>query len=100
MIRRYGEQQLVDFAGKVGAITRRRNQTALGIDTDGNGNAAASLRAPVGVANDFAARQAAVDGEISLQPFRKCFPCASPGDFDCVTPVGIAQAHKGEVEVQ
>jgi hypothetical protein len=40
MIGRHGEQQLVDFAGKVGAITRRGNQTEPGIDADGHDNAA------------------------------------------------------------
>src|SRR5205823_10698278 len=41
MIRRYGEQQLVNFGRKVGVITRRRNQTALGINADGDDNTAA-----------------------------------------------------------
>jgi hypothetical protein len=31
----HGEQQLVDFARKVGAITRRGKQTDFGIDADG-----------------------------------------------------------------
>jgi hypothetical protein len=65
MIGGHGEQQLVDFAGKVGAIAGRRNQTALGIDADGNDDAAAALRAVASVANDFPARQAAALGEIS-----------------------------------
>src|SRR5216683_6435073 len=34
MIRRHGKQQLVNFGGKVGAITRRSDQTALGSDAD------------------------------------------------------------------
>ena len=96
----HGEQQLVDFGRKIGAITRRRNQTSLGIDADGNDDAAAALRAAASVANDFPARQAAVDREILPQPFRKCLPCASPCDFDRGTPAGIAQTHKSEVEVQ
>src|SRR5258708_10522985 len=77
-----GEEQLVDFAGKVGAITRRRNHTALGIDVDGNDDAAASLRAAANIAYDFPARQAAVGAEVLLQPTRKCLPCASTRDFD------------------
>jgi hypothetical protein len=100
MVRRHGEQQLVDFAGKVRVMTRRCNQTALGIDADGNDNAAASLRATTDVANDFPARQAVIVGKILLQPFRKRVPCASSRDFDSGTPVGIAQTHKSEVEVQ
>ena len=91
---------LVNFGRKVGAITRRRNQTALGSDADGDDNAAAALRATSNVANDFPARQVAVDGEMMLQPFRKCLPCGSPRDFDRGTPVGITQTHKSEVEVQ
>src|SRR6266566_7004655 len=43
MIRGYGEQQLVNFGGKVGAITRRRNQTAFGSDADGDDYTAAAL---------------------------------------------------------
>src|SRR6202030_3008041 len=72
----------------------------LGIDADGNDNTAASLRATTNIANDFAARQAAVDSEMILQPFQKCWPCASPRDFDRGASVGIAQTHKSEVEVQ
>jgi hypothetical protein len=100
MIRGHGEQQLVNFGRKVGVITCRRNQTALGIDADGNDNTAASLRATTNIANDFAARQAAIDSEMILQPFQKCWPCASPRDFDRGASVGIAQTHKSEVEVQ
>ena len=95
-----GEQQLVDFGRKVGAITGRGNHTALGIDADGNDDAAAALRAAANLADDFPTRQPGVDGEIFLQPFRKCLPCASPRDFDRGAPVGIAQTHKSEVEVQ
>ncbi len=100
MIRGYGEQQLVNLGGKVGVITGRRNQTALGIDADRDDNTAAFLRAIANVANDFPARQTAVDGEMILQPFRKRLPCASPRDFDRGTSGGIAQTHKSEVEVQ
>src|SRR6266478_2583102 len=100
MIRGHGEQQLVNFGGKVGAITRRRNQTAFGSDADGDDYTAAALRATGDVANDFPVRQAAVDGEMTLQPFRECLPCASPRDFDRCAPVGITQTHKSEVEVQ
>ena len=78
MVGGHGEQQLIDFGGKVGAITGRSNQTTLGIDADGNDNAAASLRATADVTNDFPARQAAVDGEMMLQPFRKCAPMRFP----------------------
>jgi len=53
MIRRYRKQQLVNLGGKVGATTRRRNQTVLGIDTDRDDNTAASLRTTANVANDF-----------------------------------------------
>src|SRR5437763_3397083 len=100
MIGGHGEQQLIDFGGKVNAITRSSNQTALGIDADGDDNAAASRRATVDVANDFATRQEAVEGDILLQPFRKFAPSASPRDFDRGTAVGIAQTHKNEVEIQ
>src|ERR1700730_9561315 len=100
MIRGHRKQQLVNLGWKVGAITRRRNQTALGSDADGDDDAAAALRAIANVANDFPARQAAVDGEMILQPFRKCWPCGSPRDFYRGTAVGIAQTHKSKVEVQ
>src|SRR5258708_7017531 len=70
MIRGHGEQQLVNFGGKVGVITCRRNQTALGSDADGDDNTAAALGATDNVANDFPVRQAAIDGEMTLQPFR------------------------------
>src|SRR6267154_5266177 len=43
MIRRHGKQQLVNLGRKVGVITCRRNQTTLGIDTDGDDNSAALL---------------------------------------------------------
>src|SRR6267142_5280141 len=100
VIRRHGKQQLVNLGRKLGVITRRRNQTALGSDADGDDNTAALLRATANVANDFPVRQAAVDGEMTLQPFRECLPCASPRDFDRGAPVGITQTHKNEVEVQ
>jgi hypothetical protein len=100
MIRGHGEQQLVNFGRKVGAITRRRDQTALGIDADGDDNTPALLRATANIANDFPARQAVIDGEMILQPFRKCLPRASPRDFDRGAPVGIAQTHKSEIEAQ
>jgi hypothetical protein len=45
VISRHGEQQLVDLAGKVAAITRRANQTEPGIDADGHDNAASRPRA-------------------------------------------------------
>src|SRR6266853_6490824 len=60
MIRGHGEQQLVNFGRKVGAITRRRNQTALGSDADGDDNAAAALLATADVVDDFSVRQAPV----------------------------------------
>ena len=100
MIRSYGEQQLIDLGRKVGVITCRRNQTPLGTDADRDDNTAAFLRATANVVNDFPARQAAIDREMILQPFRKFLPCASPRDFDRGAPVGIAQTHKREVEVQ
>ncbi len=100
MIRCYGKQQLVNLRRKLGVITCGRNQTALGSDADGDDNTAALLRATANVTNDFPARQAAIDGEMTLQPFRKCLPCASPRDFDRTAPIGIAQTHKSEVEVQ
>src|SRR3984893_7433953 len=100
MIRRHGKQQLVNLGRKLGVITCRRNQTALGSDADGDDNTAALLRATANVANDFPVRQAAVEGEMTLQPFRECLPCASPRDFDRGAPVGITQTHKNEVEVQ
>ena len=72
MMRCRGEQQLVIFAGKVGAIARRRDQTALGIDANRNDNTAISPHTAADVANDFPVRQAVIDDEILLQPFRKC----------------------------
>ena len=98
VISRHGEQQLVDFARKVGTIARRRDQTAFGIDADGNDNAATFLRAIADVANDLPARQAAALGEVVLQPFRKSRPCAALRDLDRGLRAGIAQAHKGEVK--
>src|SRR6266446_6418196 len=100
MIGGHGEQHLVNFSRKVGAITRRRNQTPLGIDANGDDNTAALLRATANVANDFAVRQAAVDSEMVPQPFRECWPGASPCNFDRGAHARITQTHKGEVEVQ
>src|SRR5260370_7445173 len=54
MIGGHGEQHLVNFGRKVGAITRRSNQTALGIDANGDYNPAALLCATANVANDLA----------------------------------------------
>src|SRR6266566_1320907 len=100
VIRGYGEQQLVDFGGKIGVITRRSNQTPLGSNADGNDNTAALPCAAANVANDFAARQTAINGEMTPQPFRECLPCASPRDFNRGTPARITQPHKSKVEVQ
>jgi hypothetical protein len=100
MIRSYGEQQLVNFSGKISVITRRRNQAALGSDADRNDNTAALLCAAADVADDFTARQAIIDSETGLQPLRECVPCAPPRDFDRSAPRWITQTHKGEVEVQ
>ena len=100
VICRYGEQQLVNFAGKGGVIARRRNQASLGSNADRNDNTAALLRAGTNVADDFTVRYVAIDGEMRLQPFRECLPRASPRDFDRRTPAWITQTHKGEVEVQ
>jgi hypothetical protein len=53
VICRHRQQQLIDLVGKVGATARGSNQTALRMDADGNDNAAAWLRAPANVGNDF-----------------------------------------------
>src|ERR1700687_3992278 len=98
MICGHREHQLVNFARKVGAITCCRNQTTLGIHSDGDYNTAALPRATADIMNDFPVRQAAVDGEVTLQPFRECLPSISPRDFDRGAAVGIAQTHKSEVE--
>jgi hypothetical protein len=95
-----GQQQSVNFAGKAGAIARRRNQTALAIKTDGNDNTATSLRAIADARNDFRARQTGVLGDIRLQPVQKRWPCVSAHDFDCGATIGIAQMNEGEVDVQ
>src|SRR5580700_1468348 len=50
-IRSQAEQELVDLRGKAHAITGRDNDTALGIDTDGNGNTAAGPGTAVDVGN-------------------------------------------------
>ncbi len=71
VICRHGQQQLVDLVGEVGATARGSNQTAPGTDTDGNDNAAARLRAPANVGNDFPIRNPADDSEVTLEPFRK-----------------------------
>ena len=97
---RHRKQQLVSLGRKVGAITCRRDQTALGVDADGDDNTATLLRAIANIANDFPVRQAVIDGEMTLQPFRKGWPCVSPRDFDRGAPVGVTQTHKSEVEVQ
>ena len=81
-------------------MTRRCNQPPLGSNTDGDNDTAAFLHAIADVADDFTVRYAAIDGEMTLQPFRECWPRASPRDFDRSAPVGIAQTHKREVEVQ
>ncbi len=100
MVRGHGEQQLVNFGWKVGAITRRRNQPAFGINAHWEDNTAASLRAIINIADDFSARQAAVDREMVPQPLGERLPRVSPRNFDCSTPAGIAQTHKSEVKVQ
>ena len=100
VIRRHGKQQLVDLGGKVGAIAHRSDQTALGIDPDGNDNTAARPRAAANVGNDFLTRKLADGGEVAFEPFRKCLPCVPPRDFDCGAPVGVAQTHKSEIQVQ
>ena len=100
VISRHREQQLVDFARKVRAITRSCNQASFGVDANRDDDAATSLRVTTEVANGFPARQATVVGKLLLQPFRKCRPSASSCDFNCGAPVGIAQPHKCEVETQ
>jgi hypothetical protein len=96
----HGEQQVVDFAGKVGAITRRGNQTNFGIDTDRKDNAATRPRAIADAWNTFAAQEATAFGEVGLQPFQKPWPRFSARNFDGGTAIGIAQTHEGAVQVQ
>src|SRR3989441_11167736 len=100
MIRSHGKQQLVDLGREVGAITRRSDEAALGIDTDGNDNALAWRHADANVGNDFLARTLADAGEVMFEPFRKCFPGVPRRGFDCGTAGGIAQTHKSEIEAQ
>src|SRR5207253_6327287 len=92
VVRSHRNQELVDLGGKVGPTTRRGDQTALGVDTDGNDETPASLRPVANFGNDLLARQPAEDGEVPLQPFGKPLPCVSPRQFDCGTTRGIAQA--------
>src|SRR5262245_2765212 len=99
VIRSHRKQQLVNLGGKVGAITRRSYQTALGIYTDGNDNTAAWLHA-ANVGNDFLTRKLPEDGKVMLQPFGKSYPSIPPRHVDGSTAVGIAQANEGEIEVQ
>ena len=52
-IRSQAEQELVDLCGKADATAGRDNDTALGVDTDGNGNTAAGPGTAVDVRNDL-----------------------------------------------
>jgi hypothetical protein len=53
VIRGDGKQHQVNLGRKVGATAGRRNETALGIDTDGNDSGAAWLHAAADVRNDL-----------------------------------------------
>src|SRR6202158_5997440 len=94
-----GKEQLVNLARKVGASGRRSDQASLGIEANGNDDTAAWLRAAK-VGNDFLTRKLADNAWVSLQPFGECFPCVPSHHFDCAAPFGIAQTHKGEIQLQ
>src|ERR1700674_4952320 len=95
----HGKEQLVNLARKVGASGRRSDQASLGIEANGNDDTAAWLRAAK-VGNDFLTRKLPDNAWVSLQPFGECFPCVPPHHFDCAAPSGIAQTHKGEIQLQ
>src|SRR5712672_3467709 len=100
MIGRHGEQELVDFPGKVGAITRRANQTELGIDADGNDNAATRSRAVADAWDTFVVQERTALGEARPQPFQKRRPWFSSRSLDGGSVFRIAQPHEGGIHIQ
>ena len=100
VIGRHREQELVRLGGKVGAIRGDRDQTAVGIDTDGHDQTTAALPIAADVGDDRLARTGADPREVTVQPFRKGFPPVASRDVDRSTAVGIAQAHERELQVQ
>src|ERR1700720_4782199 len=74
VIRSYGKQLLIDLVREIGAIGRRRNETAFAVDTDRNHDTAAGSFAPANVSHDFFPRNLTELSEVLLQPFRKRLP--------------------------
>ena len=70
VIRSKGKQELVDIGGKINAITGRGNHPTLGIETDGNDNAAAWFDAAASVGNDHFTGELTTLIEMTFQPSR------------------------------
>ncbi len=100
VIRGHGKQLLINLVGKIGAITRRSNETAFAVDTDRNYDPAARLFDPAHLGHDFLLRNVTGHSEALLQPFRKCLPSVPPHHLDGLARRGIAQTHKGEIQLQ
>ena len=100
MIRRHRKEQLVGLGRKVGAITCDGDQTGVGIDTDGDDEAAAPLHTGADVRKDLLAPGPADGRTVTFQPLRECVPRVAPRDVDGSAAVGIAQAHEREIEAQ
>src|ERR1700688_3017510 len=100
IIRSHGKQLLIDLVGKIGAITRHRNETPLAIYANGNYNSAAGFLDPTNIGHDFRPRNLNERSETLLQPFRESLPAVSRYHLDRRGPCGIAQAHKSEIQLE
>src|SRR6266446_194786 len=100
IIRSHGKQLLIDLVGKIGAITRSSNETAFAVDTNRNHDTAAGFLDPVDIGHNFLPRNLTEHSEVLLQPFLKCLPRIPPRHLDHLTPCGIAQSDKSEIQLE
>jgi hypothetical protein len=100
LIRRQGQQQLVDLRGEVGAFGRRRNHPAFGIHADRDDDRAQSLPRVAGFADDLLPREGDACIEVALEPLRKRPPGGSAHGVDRAGAARSPQADEDEVELQ
>src|SRR3984957_18957275 len=100
VIRSQAEQEPVDLRGKADATAGRGNDTALGVDTDRNGNTPEWPGSAADVGDDLNSCEPAVLGKMTFQPGRKRIPRRAPHDVGCVSGTGNAQANEHRFKLQ
>jgi hypothetical protein len=99
VIRRYGNEELVNLGGKVGATAGGGNQSPFPTDADRNEHTVTPLRILVVVGNDLLAQKVA-RGEPAVQPVRECRRRPSSCHFDGGATIRIAQSNENEIQLQ